>query len=99
MVCTASIGAADRHPGAAKLRQVCGVDRQADRFAVDDGVERAAERDVDEHLPLPDRDRQAAVQHERRHIHERDALDSELYWRCGPLPPVLPLLPLPPLLP
>ena len=87
MVCVASIASLDLHADAAQLGKVRGVDRQAHRFAVDDGVERAAEGDVGTNLPRAELHRQAAVQHEGRHVHERHALDARR------LPPLVPRRP------
>ena len=67
----------DLHADAAQLRQVRHVDRQPHRFAVDDRVEGAAKGDVGANEPRPEPDRQAAVQHEGRHVHERHALDAD----------------------
>ncbi len=75
----------DLHPGAAQFRQVRGVDRQPDGFTVNDGVEGAAERDVGPNRPRRQLHRQAAVQDERRHVHEGHALDPPgVQRRAGP---------------
>ena len=66
-------GVLDLHTDAAQFRQMRDVDRQADGFAVDDRVERAAEGDVGANLSAPPASRHAAVQHERRHVDERNA--------------------------
>ena len=54
----------DLHADPSELRQVRGVDRQADGLAVHDGVERAAERDVGADLTRADFHREPSVQHE-----------------------------------
>ena len=54
----------DGHADAAKLGQVRCVDRQADRLAVDDRVERAAECDVGANRARPEPDDHPGMQHE-----------------------------------
>ena len=80
------------HAGAAQLGQMRGVQRQADRFAVDDRVERAAERDIGAKLPRAELHGEAAVQHERRHVDERHALDADrvIVLACLPVCPPAP---------
>ena len=63
----------DLEAHSAKLGEMCGIERQAHRFAVDDGVESAAERDVDTDAPRAERHVNTALQHERWHVDERNA--------------------------
>ena len=69
-LCAASTALSDFHAGAPKLGHLARVDAEAGRLAVDDRVERPRERHVGAQDPRTDLERQAAAQHERRHVHK-----------------------------
>ena len=52
------------HSDATEIGKMCGVNRQTDRFAVDDGIERAAKRYVRTDVFRAHLHDQSAMQHE-----------------------------------
>ncbi len=65
----------DGDSGAAQLRHMCRVDDNAGRFAVDDGIKRAAVRDVRTEPAVSCLNRQPREKNERRDVDKRHALD------------------------
>ncbi len=66
-------GLDDFHADAPQLGQLARADAQPDGLAVDDGVERPAERDVGAKDSRTELEGQPAGQHERRHVRESTA--------------------------
>ena len=75
-VTLASTAVAIATPARRSSVDVSGVEWNAGGFAVDDRVERAAERDVSPERPRPESHVHAALQDEGRHVDERDAANA-----------------------